>query len=152
MASNIPKEKGGHENDLTAILTSEERVEFTLLIANITEGMHKQIADTFEATTGDLSKQDLGSKNPNVDENLKETEEEEKARKLREKREKELSAPKILELKKDALNFFQEWRESVMARVGEVVNNPKETVDDQKKKASANATPAPPTDTKIVSK
>jgi hypothetical protein len=127
-----------------------------LLIANITEVMHKQIADTFEATipTREQPKQVSESKNPNVNEIKphEETDEEEKARKLQEKREKELSAPKMLELKKDALNFFQEWRESVMSRVGEVVNNPKETVDDQKENASVDATPEPPSDTKIVSK
>ena len=71
----------------------------------------------------------------------KETDEEEKARKLREKREKELSAPKMLELKKDSLEFFDKWRESVISRVGTVVNNPKEAIEEQKEEASSNATP-----------
>jgi hypothetical protein len=86
-------------------------------------------------------------KNPNLDEHLKkETEEEEKARKLREKRERELSAPKMLELKEDLLDFFDKWRESVDSRVGQVVNTPKAVAEEQKEKASINTTPeiAPP--------
>jgi hypothetical protein len=137
-----------HEQDLGTILSADERVELTLLIANITETMRKQILDTFDASivTGKKQQQPIlavEGRNPNVDENKphKETDEEEKARKLREKREKELSAPKMLELKKDSLDFFDKWRESVILRVGTVVNNPKEVTEEQKDKASAEATP-----------
>jgi hypothetical protein len=37
---------------------------------------------------------------------------------MREKREKELSEPKMQELKKEALEFFHKWQESVISRVG----------------------------------
>lgn len=135
-----------HEQDLGTILTTEERVELTLLVANISEIMRKQIQDTFDASiiTGKKQQRPLLAvkENPNIDETKphKETDEEEKARKLREKREKELSAPKMLELKKDSLEFFDKWRESVISRVGTVVNNPKEVTEEQKEKASTNAT------------
>jgi hypothetical protein len=142
-----------HEEDLGAILTTEERVELTLLIANITEVMRKQIRDTFDASidTGKKQQQQVlavKNKNPNIDESKphKETDEEEKARKLLEKREKELSAPKMLELKKDSLEFFDKWRESVISRVGTVVNNPKEVTEEQKEKASTKATQQPASD------
>jgi hypothetical protein len=137
-----------HEQDLGSILSTEERVELTLLIANISEIMRKQILDTFDASavTQKTQQQPLlavDGKNPNVDETKpqKETEEEEKARKLRETREKELSAPKMLELKKDSLGFFDKWRESVLSRVGSAINNPKEVTEEQKEKATSEATP-----------
>src|ERR1700750_2903278 len=84
-----------HKRDLSAILTTEECVDLTLLIANIAEVMRKEISDTFDAsiTTGKQPQQVLQvtNKNPNVEitHSKKETEEEENARKLREKREKE---------------------------------------------------------------
>ncbi|KUJ13276.1 DUF726-domain-containing protein [Mollisia scopiformis] len=147
-----------HEQDLSTILSTEERVELTLLIANITELMRKQIADTFDASVTSAKKPQqalhITDKNPNVDVNKthEESEEEEKARKLREKREKELSAPKMLELRKDSLDFFDKWRESVISRVGTAVNNSKETVQEQKETASVDATPnsAPPAEPKVI--
>ncbi|TVY57153.1 putative membrane protein C6F6.13c [Lachnellula cervina] len=146
------------KDDLSTILTTEEQIELTLLIANITEVMRKQITETFDAsiTSAKPPAQALhvGNKNPNIDESKahEETEEEEKARKLQAKREKELSAPKMKELKKDALEFFDKWRESIILRLGQVVNNPKEVVDEKVKEASAEATPNadPPTETKVL--
>lgn len=150
MAPPTSKDTSTHdqEQDLSTILTTEERVELTLLIANITEVMRKHIQDTFDASLDTEKNQQppiLASDdtNPNIAESKahEETDEEEKARKLREKREKELSAPKMLELKKDSLEFFDKWRESVISRVGTVVNNPKEVIEEQKEKASTGATP-----------
>ncbi|TVY18597.1 putative membrane protein [Lachnellula arida] len=146
------------KDDLSTILTTEEQTELTLLIANITEVMRKQITETFDAsiTSAKPPAQALhvGDKNPNIDESKahEETEEEEKARKLQAKREKELSAPKMKELKKDALEFFDKWRESIILRLGQVVNNPKEVVDEKVKEASAEATPNadPPTETRVL--
>lgn len=145
--------------DLSSILSTEERVELTLLLANITELMRKQITDTFDAsiTSAKPPQQalNLTDKNPNVEDTTdeKETEEEINARKLREQREKELSAPKMLELKEDSLKFFDNWRESVISRVGTAVNNSKEVVEEQKDKASVEATKKePPSDTKVISK
>jgi hypothetical protein len=147
-----------HESDLSAILSTEERAELTLLIANITELMRKHITDTFDATITSAKKPQqalqITDKNPNIDDTKphKETDEEEHARKLREKREKELSAPKMLELKNASLEFFDKWRESVISRVGAVVNNPKEVVEKQKENATADVTPdsSAPAEPKII--
>ncbi|PMD59739.1 DUF726-domain-containing protein [Hyaloscypha bicolor E] len=134
------------EADLSAILSTEEQVELTLLIANITEVMRKHITDTFDAsiTSANTPQQALHvtDKNPNIEDSKphKETEDEEKARKLRERREKELSAPKMLELKNAYLDFFDKWRKSVISRVGAVVNSPKEVVAEKKEKATAATT------------
>jgi len=148
------------EQDLSSILTTEERVELTLLIATITELMRRQIEDTFDASITNAKQPQqalhIAHKNPNVDESVssEETEEEEKARKLREKREKELSAPKMLELKNDSLDFFDKWRGSVILRFGKVVNNSKELTGEQKQKASVEATPysEPPAEPKVISR
>jgi hypothetical protein len=163
MAPPATKDGSAHdsEQDLSTILTTEERVELTLLIANITEIMHKQILDTFDASIAAKKSRQrqllaVKDKNPNIHESKphKETDEEEKALKLREKREKELSAPKMLALKKDSLEFFDKWRESVISRVGTVINNPKGVTEEQKEKASVKATPetAPDPEPKVIRK
>jgi hypothetical protein len=116
------------------------------LIANIEEVMRKQVLDTFDASI--VKKEapqqilQVTDKNPNVnDTQQEETEEEEKARLLREKREKELSLPKMLDLKKDSLSFFDTWREAIDSRVGAVINSPEKVIEEQKEKASVDATP-----------
>lgn len=137
--------------DLGSLMSSEERTDFTLLVANITERMLKQISDTFDAsiTSADSSKPALRTlkSNPNIDKSAhhEETEEEEKARKLLERREKDLSAPKLQELKKAAIDYCHEWQESVVLRIGEVVNS-KDTAERQiaEVKEVGSASPAPP--------
>lgn len=140
------------EQDLTTLLTIEQRADLTLLVANITEVMHKQIEEVFEASHEHHSGTqktprllETSDQNPNLltseNESQEETEEEKKARRLREKREKELSAPKLLELKRDVLDSFEKWQMSIISRVGEVINS-KETAEKQhKEEATVKATP-----------
>lgn len=132
--------------DIRQILTTGERVELALLVANITQIMAKRIGDTFDVPVNPGARppqtplhrvKNLNSKS----ESHKETNEEENARKLLEQREKELSGPKMLELKNDALKFFEKWRESLISRVGNAVNNPEEPVEEQKREASIAKTP-----------
>ncbi|KAM3075253.1 hypothetical protein ACMFMG_007303 [Clarireedia jacksonii] len=145
-----------HEHDLGSMLTAEERVELTLLVANISEVMQKQITDAFDAsyTTGNAPQTALkaGNENPNIDRTsvAGRSDEDEKLQEMREKREKELSTPKMLELKKEAIKFFQEWQGSVISRLGAVVNNPKAVTEEQKKKASTESTPESSKETKVV--
>ncbi|KAH6683087.1 hypothetical protein B0J14DRAFT_138096 [Halenospora varia] len=148
-----------HEEDLSTILTTEEQVELTLLIANITELMRKQILDNFDASISSRKPPQqalhITDENPNIkkDESKKEeTEEEGEARKLREAREKELSAPNMQELKKEATEFFDKWRESVILRLGEVVNKPSKQVMGEKVEEASKKPPvsAPPMETKNI--
>lgn len=152
-----------HEQGLSSILSTEERVELTLLLANITEIMRKQITDTFDASVASAktpqSKVSVTDEDPNVDESEKgkESEEEQKARKLQQEREKELSAPKMLELKEASLKYFDAWRESVIMRVGTAVNTSKEVIEKQKDEATVEATPEaaskePAAEPKVISK
>jgi hypothetical protein len=162
MAPHDEKKSKNDGEELSTILSHEEQVELTLLVANITEVMRKQITDTFDSSSVKKKDQDTGKslkqtgKNPNVDETKKsegDTKEEEEARELREKRDKELSAPKIKELKKAAEEYFDKWREALILRLGEVVNSPKKA-QEQVKDASVEATPDAEKDTKtkVISK
>lgn len=66
---------------------------------------------------GDNEARDSGKKaNDNEDDEV------EKARKALEQRTREISKPENVELKKAALNHFDDWRDRVMQRVGEAVN------------------------------
>ena len=160
MSSTQGKEKSSHDhdNDLSSILTLDERVELTLLIANISEVMRKKQLDIFDASllpNNPDPRSQPTPKNPNITDKTSEeiSEEELQAKKLREQREKELSAPKMLELKKDSLQFFDAWRESVLGRVGTAVNSPKEVVEEQKANAKVAATDAVPVaESKVISK
>lgn len=61
-------------------------------------------------------------------------------KKLKEQREKELSAPQMKELKEASLKFFDEWRRTVIERVGEIVHS--------KEKASSQLKSVNPPDSK----
>jgi hypothetical protein len=102
---------GDQENDLKTLLSGEQRGGFTLLVADIMELMKKRTLDTFDAsfTSEKPQDQNLDGKNPNADQDQASSEEQEKAQALREKREKEISGPKMQELKKLALQHFQKW-------------------------------------------
>jgi hypothetical protein len=129
--------------DIQQLLSAEERGQLTLLVADITKLMAKQIRDIFDSSIASLTKPrhtlQTGDINPNVigSRPHKETEEEERTRHLLERREKELSEPKMLELKIEALKFFEEWRVSLTSRVGDAVNNLKEAVVEQNQDESA---------------
>ncbi|EKG11129.1 hypothetical protein MPH_11747 [Macrophomina phaseolina MS6] len=94
--------------------------------------MRAIITDAFDARyTGDDA-----LRNPNLDPGSADAEAADKARRERERREKELSAPKMRELGDAALAFFDDWRDAVLARVGEIVNS-KEKAQGQKEVAKA---------------
>jgi hypothetical protein len=147
-----------HELGLSDLLTVDQRSELTLLIANITEVMRKQIEDIFEATLPAAKEPaqalHLTDKNPNIDVNKKSEQTlDENAKDIKEKEKDEVPDIKLQALKKDALIFFHQWQEEVVGRVGEVVNT-KETAETQKEEAVASTTPdvPPPPDNKVVSK
>lgn len=131
------------DQSLTTVLeTPELRSELTLLLATCLESMRATITDAFDARyTGNAASDALPElagddalRNPNLDPAKADVEAADKARKEREKREKELSAPKMQEFKTSALTFFDDWRDAVLARVGEIVNS-KEKAQEQKKDA-----------------
>jgi len=70
-------------------------------------------------------------------------------RKLKEQREKELSAPAMKELKQESLKFFDEWRTNVIIRVGEVVNSKEKASSHMKQANPPDSTIHAPPDTKV---
>lgn len=156
------------EQSLTSVLpTPQARSDLTLLVANCTETMRKSITDTFDpdkvgkmedmmsklkvdkdaqqpdgtsvaATEGSTEKTDEEKKRAED----KRRQDEEKAKREQAEREKELSGPKMQELQKAALQHFDDWRESVLLRIGEVVNQREEAVS-QKKQAHAQTSRVP---------
>ncbi|KAL2352050.1 hypothetical protein BJ546DRAFT_990091 [Cryomyces antarcticus] len=149
-SSEAPRPPAEDEQSLTSILsTPEDRSSLTLLIAHCTESMRKTITDTFDASqTGkpadiitDLMDED-GFDNPNLDTSNVDVAAHDKAREERARREKELSAPKMTELREASLQYFDEWRDIVLQRVGEVVNS-RETAKAQKHEAKAASPRAP---------
>lgn len=129
------------EKDLKSFLSESERADLTLLIASISETMRKTIESNFDAaaTLKDLGQEGQSEEdrfaNIDYDPGTVDVSQYDKESKAREEREKELATPKVKELKKNALHWFDEWREVVIQRVGEAVNS-KETTSKQKKKAS----------------
>lgn len=165
MFSKLPWNSGGgeqqqqheEEQSLTSVLpTPQARSDLTLLVANCTETMRKGITDTFDPNqTGKIEDMmselkmdgkaeqaaetdDSTSAAPEPTEKTEEEKKqaEEKAKKEQAAREKELSGPKMQELQKAALHHFDDWREAVLLRIGEVVNQREEAVS-QKKEAHA---------------
>lgn len=148
------------EKDLKSFLSESERADLTLLIASIAETMRKTIESNFDAaaTLKDLGQEGQTEEdrlaNIDYDPGTVDVSEYDKENKAREEREKELATPKVKELKKNALQWFDEWREVVMQRVGEAVNS-KETISKQKEKAStqgSKTTTTPITEERSVQK
>ena len=128
-----------NEQDLHSILDTHQRGELTLLIANATESMRKTVTNAFDsAFTSERTSKILaeGAKNPNVDNDTEDPKEKLRQLKLQEYRQKQLSVPKLQELKHAAIKFFDSWRDSVISRVGDIVNS-KEKAEAQKGEAVA---------------
>ena len=123
------------EASLTTLLTADQCADLTFLIATITATMRKSLLQTFTAEevqpdaktskTEEDALQNAPSDLDNVD-----IAKDDKVKKEREAREqeakKELAQPEVQELKKQMLQYFDEWRGKVVGRVGEVVNSREE--------------------------
>ncbi|CAM6083646.1 unnamed protein product [Calypogeia fissa] len=135
--------------NLSTVLSPAQRQQLTRLIANIIASMRKAVADNFDASQNSLNPSSPVSKsptnqssaaaeNPNIDTATLSPEDEEKAKKEAkkeaERREKILSTPKLKELRVAALEFFHTWEESVLKRIGEVIDSA-ETAEKQEQDA-----------------
>jgi hypothetical protein len=127
---------------LTTVLpTEEDRCALTLLVADCTEVMRQNILDVFDAnqtgrqydtlTNMEPVTGDQAMLNPEMDPGTVDVPAMDKAKKELETREKEVNTAKMQELKKAALGYFDDWRDHVILRVGEVVNS-KEKAEEQK--------------------
>ncbi|OTA55278.1 DUF726-domain-containing protein [Hypoxylon sp. EC38] len=144
-AEETEKQNEEGESLTTVLETDEDRSALTILIGDITELMRKRLIDTFDpketGTRGHISMstddedENAGLEKLGDDERKKEMQkvlEKENAELAR--REKEVNEEKMVALKTSALQFFDDWRDSVVLRVGEVVNSRK-TAENQSKQA-----------------
>ena len=162
----------GEEQSLTTILNIDQRGDLTLLIASIMATMRKTIDANFDATVRystfpkfnrnniwrqaalnpdlikPLASEDEKIMNVKTDPGSVDVNKYDQEKKLKEQRQKELSAPKVKELKSDALRFIDEWRTSVIERVGSIVNS-KEEASSQMHSASSKESAINVSDKKI---
>ena len=128
---DTPAHRLHEENrDLKDILSESQCADLTILIANITERMRHTIERTFDAKAGlkliNQAKEGEDSfANIDYDPATVDVGAYDKERKVQAEQEKELSKPRVQELKTASLKWFDEWRQIVIARVGEVVNSKK---------------------------
>ena len=167
------KDHGDHgqkeEVSLTTLLSATQRTELIILLATVTATMREAIENNFEASVAagpqkpepenateetskdaaakDLPAQDPNAPNPNADAKDVDASYREQEQRLLALRERELSEPKIKELKDAALKFFDAWRETMIKRVGEVVNPPAKATAQLGNPSAAIAAPSPAPDT-----
>ncbi|KAL1999163.1 hypothetical protein VTN02DRAFT_4947 [Thermoascus thermophilus] len=119
------------DQDLNTILDRSQRGDLTVLIVQITEAMRKVVTDNFEVPTPPES-ETADQPTPQEEDNSESTESEalevgeEKAAKDSGK--KALSSSELA-VKADALKYLDDWRDSVLLRVGEVVNKDDEAAE-----------------------
>ncbi|KAF2762312.1 DUF726-domain-containing protein [Pseudovirgaria hyperparasitica] len=141
---------GSHEDgqSLTSILeTAELRGELTLLVVACTEVMRESLINTFGPNhTGNPADQtpnvtgDDALQNINVGPAILEVEVTNKECQDPDRREKGFSTPRMQELQADALQYFDDWRDSVVTRLGSTINA-KETAQKQAHELSCSDSP-----------
>ncbi|KAL8809166.1 MAG: hypothetical protein Q9200_003656 [Gallowayella weberi] len=121
------------ETSLTTILNIDQRGDLTLLIASIMASMRKAIEMNFDANAGlafstdkPSASEDEKIQNPNTDPATADVDKLDQEKKLKEQWQKELNAPKVKELKEEALRFIDKWRTNVIERIGSIVNSKEE--------------------------
>jgi hypothetical protein len=124
------------EQSLATILsTPEQRSDLTLLVAGCTSAMRKSITDIFDPRYSGApsdSKFDDPLAIKDLDLSKVDVKELDKQREEAEDRIKELSGEEMQELKSAALKFFDEWKDGVLGRIGDVVNSKEEAKEQGK--------------------
>lgn len=135
------------DQDLKSFLSDEQCADLTFLIASIMGQMRKTIENNFDASAmlnknllGDSENKDQSEEdkimNAKIDPGTVDVGDYDKERKVRTEREKKIKKPETQKLKQAALKWFDDWREVVLKRVGEVVSS-KKTATEQKKQAAS---------------
>jgi hypothetical protein len=149
------------EQALSKLLTLDQLSELAVLISSIADLMQTRITSAFDADpfyltiTPPHERLAKNARNPNVDPNkppsYEESEAESRARKLQARRERDLDEPKLTELKKDAVEFFQSWRDGVVSKVVDALNmkDPEEGVEGR---GEFDSDATPPPDYKLLGK
>lgn len=130
-----PKGESKNDQDLTTILSRPQRADLTVLVAEITQHMRSLVEETFKAPAEqhpkssassqliDLGEGDSGRPPPSTKE----------AKKSEDDYVRTEYVPTAEDFKAEAnlLTQFDDWRDTVLLRVGEVVNRDAEARDEE---------------------
>ncbi|KKK23951.1 hypothetical protein ARAM_003429 [Aspergillus rambellii] len=137
--------KGNHDQDLTTILDRSQRADLTILIAQITMRMRDLIEESFKAIPAQnqefLPTQliDFDDKD-NKDHALSSDAKEEEVSKEEETRSEYVPTAEDVKAEASALTQFDDWKDSVLLRVGEVVNREEESQGQEAENSSSQDT------------
>lgn len=130
-ASGAAQTAPSAEQALRALLNPDQLTELITLISAITDSMHAQLSDVFDApvVTDAASSHERLQKdaaNPNLagaeDAGREETEVEGRARRMQVRTERDLPENGLMDLKGDALEWFQGWRDGVVGIIVHALN------------------------------
>ena len=118
---------GEEQQDLKSILSDSQCEDIVRLTADITNRMRRNIEDNFNATATltKINDEDNGEDkfaSVDYDPGTVDVAAYDKERKLRDERRKELSTPKVKELKAASLKWLDDWRTVFLKRVDETIN------------------------------
>ncbi|KAJ5435289.1 Protein of unknown function DUF726 [Penicillium cf. griseofulvum] len=127
--SNAPESDRGQ--DLSSILDRSQRADLTILVAEVVESMRVRVLELYEHTNPKDDSPNRSSPRPSPDADRDEDtprlpprpESKEAAGGSRSPRQGSTSKPLSPQAKVTALSAFEDWRDSVLLRVGSVVNN-----------------------------
>ncbi|KAL4793323.1 hypothetical protein BDV19DRAFT_380269 [Aspergillus venezuelensis] len=119
--SDSKAESSSTDQDLTTILSRPQRADLTVLVAEITQRMRDSVGETFKAQTVHAAPKQLINVNEDEGAPLSDTE---KSKKSQEDKERTEYVPTAEDSKAEAncLTQFDDWRDTVLLRIGEVVN------------------------------
>ncbi|KAL6253272.1 hypothetical protein RBB50_000995 [Rhinocladiella similis] len=143
------------DQSLATLLTLDQRAELSVLIAHVTESMRKDLIKAFDEKPKpkpkppvdaekdiDLSKLNLDDPGVASQDAEIEAMKREQLEAAKTEEETTVSAtPQSEALKKSALEFFDHWSESVILRVGEVVNSREERTSAQQSHKNTHPSP-----------
>jgi len=128
------------------MLDPTQRANLMLLVADVTESMRKSLLDTFDASAGfdrnpgeGMSEYEKLMISDTAKANIAEYD---RQRNFKEQYGKDVAIPRVKDLKKNALEVYDEWRDRVILRVGQVINS-QETTQEQGGQVSRNEGPNP---------
>ncbi|KAL4938938.1 hypothetical protein BDV06DRAFT_214710 [Aspergillus oleicola] len=115
------KAESSTDQDLTTILSRPQRADLTVLVAEITQRMRDSVDETFKAQTAQSAPKQLIEMNEDEGASVSDAE---KSKKSQEDKERTEYVPTAEDLKAEAncLTHFDDWRDSVLLRIGEVIN------------------------------
>ena len=133
------------QQDLRSILSDSQCEDLVHLTSHITSRMRENIEDNFNATA---TLKRIGNENSGEDKfasldydpGTVDVAAYDKERKLRDARQKELSTPKVTELKAASLKWFDDWQNGFLKRVDDTVNPGKKSSTQQAQSTGAKKT------------